>query len=73
MGQSSRKHNYKVQAMVNNSKITFLLDTDAEVSLISSSVPGLEIRQSQVTPFSITHQPLNVKGETDVWLSFGEF
>lgn len=47
---------------MNNEKMTFLLDTGAEVSLISSSVPGLEVRESQVSPES-----------TDVYLPFGQF
>ena len=53
--------------------MTLLLDTGAEVSLISSSVPGLEVRESQVSPVSITHQPITIKGEIDVYLPFGKF
>ena len=43
------------------------------MSLISSSVAGLEVREYQVSPVSITHQPITIKGETDVYLSFGKF
>ena len=43
-----------MEAIVNNEKMTFLLDTGAEMSLISSSIPGLEVRKFQVSPVSIT-------------------
>ena len=62
-----------MEAIANNEKMTFLLDTGAEVSLISSSVPGLEVRESQVSPVSITHQPIIVKEEIDGYLSFRKF
>ena len=40
---------------MNKEKAIFLVDTGAEVSLISSSTPGLVISDSQVSPVSITH------------------
>ena len=42
---------------MNKEKAIFLVDTGAEVSLISLSTPGLVINDSQVSPVSITHQP----------------
>ena len=53
-------------------KTSFLLDTGAEVSLIDSSVPGLNIQECTVTPVSITHQLIAVKGEAEVHLKLGE-
>ena len=48
-----------------------MVDTGAEVSLISSSTPGLVIKDSQVSPVSITHQPITVRGEAEVRLELG--
>ena len=62
---------YHVRATVNNVETNFLIDTGAEVSLISADVPGLIIKESQVHPVSITHQPIVVKGETEVSLNLG--
>jgi hypothetical protein len=62
---------YHVRATVNNVETNFLLDTGAEVSLISADVPGLIIKESQVHPVSITHQPIVVKCETEVSLNLG--
>ena len=39
---------------MNKEKAIFLVDTGAEVSLISSSTPGLVISDSQVSPVSTT-------------------
>ena len=46
----------------------FLIYTGAEVSLISADTI---IKESQVHPVSITHQPIVVKGETEVSLNLG--
>ncbi|CAB4021070.1 Hypothetical predicted protein [Paramuricea clavata] len=46
-------------------------DTGAEVSLICATVPDLEVRESCITPVSITNQPITIQGETDVNLSLG--
>ena len=62
---------YHVRATVNNVETNFLIDTGAEVSFISADVPGLIIKESQVHPVSITHQPIVVKGETEVSLKLG--
>jgi hypothetical protein len=62
---------YHVRATVNNVETNFLIDTAAEVSLISADVPGLIIKEPQVHPVSITHQPIVVKGETEVSLNLG--
>jgi hypothetical protein len=62
---------YHVRATVNNVETNFPIDTGAEVSLISADVPGLIIKESQVHPVSITHQPIVVKGETEVSLNLG--
>ena len=62
---------YHVRATVNNVDTNFLIDTGAEVRLISADVPGLIIKESQVHPVSITHQPIVVKGETEVSLNLG--
>ena len=56
---------------MNKEKAIFLVDTGAEVSLISSSTPGLVISDSQVSPVSITHQPITVRGEAEVTLELG--
>jgi len=56
---------------VNGEKSVFLVDTGAEVSLISSSTPGLAVKDSQVSPVSITHQPITVCGEAEVLLELG--
>ena len=56
---------------MNKEKAIFLVDTGAEVSLISSSTPGLMISDSQVSPVSITHQPITVCGEAEVTLELG--
>ena len=53
---------------MNGEKSVFLVDTCAEVSLISSSTPGLAVKDSQVSPVSITHQPVAVRGEAEVLL-----
>lgn len=58
--------------VINNEEVSFLLDTGAEVSLISSSVMGLRVTGTSVHPVSITHQPIVVKGEAAVPLSLGE-
>ena len=52
-------------------KSVFLVDTGAEVSLISSSTPGLVVKDSQVSPVSITYQPITVRGEAEVALELG--
>ena len=62
---------YHVRATVNNVETDFLIDTGAEVSLISAEIPGLVIKESQVHPVSITHQPIVVQGETEVLLNMG--
>ena len=56
---------------MNKEKAIFLVDTDAEVSLISSSTPGLVINESRGSPVSITHQPITVPGEVEVRLELG--
>ena len=48
-----------------------MIDTGAEVSLMSATVPGLEVRESGVAPVSITNEPITIRGETDVNLSLG--
>lgn len=58
--------------MANETKTIFLLDTGTEVSLISSSVPGLKLKESKINPVSITHQPIPVRGEPEVPLKLGQ-
>ena len=60
-----------MEGIVNGLKTNFLVDTGAEVSLICATVPGLEVRESCITPVSITNQPITIQGETDVNLSLG--
>jgi hypothetical protein len=60
-----------VEGIVNGLKTNFLVDTGEEVSLICATVPGLEVRESCITPVSITNQPITIQGETDVNLSLG--
>ena len=71
--QTSRaqRNSYHVEGIVNGVKTSFLIDTGAEVSLMSATVPGLEVRESTVAPVSITNQPITIRGETDVNLSLG--
>ena len=57
---------YHVKATINNSETNFLIDTGAEVSLISADIPGLIIKESPVRPISITCQPIVIKGELGV-------
>ena len=70
-GKAVRKKSYYVDRTVNKEKAIFLVDTGAEVSLISSSTPGLVINDSQVSPVSITHQPITACGEVEVRLELG--
>ena len=56
---------------MNKEKAISLVDTGAEVSLISSSTPGLVINDSQVSPVSIIHQPITACGEVEVRLELG--
>ena len=69
--QTSRaqRNSYHVEGIVNGVKASFLIDTGAEVSLMSAAVPSLEVRESTVAPVSITNQPITIRGETDVILS----
>ena len=67
---AGRKSNY-VEGTVNREKSVFLVDTGAEVSLISSSTPDLVVKDSQVSPVSITCQLITVRGETEVALELG--
>ena len=60
-----------MKATINNSETNFLIDTGAEVSLISADIPGLIIKESPVPPISITHQPIVIKGEAEVVLKMG--
>ncbi|CAB4012833.1 Hypothetical predicted protein, partial [Paramuricea clavata] len=53
----------------NNVETNFLIDTGAEVSLISADIPGLIIKESQVHPVSITHQPIVVKAGASYFTS----
>ena len=71
--QTSRaqRNSYHVEGIVNGVKTSFLIDTGAEVSLMSATVPSLEVRESTVAPVSITNQPITIRGETDVNLSLG--
>ena len=70
-GKAVSRKSYYVEGTVNKEKAIFLVDTGAEVSLISSSTPGLVISDSQVSPVSITHQPITVRGEAEVTLELG--
>jgi len=65
------RKSYYVEETVNKEKSIFLVDTGAEVSLISSSTPGLVLKDSQVSPVSITCQPITVRGEAEVALELG--
>ena len=67
---ASRK-NYYVEVTVNMEKLIFLVDTGAEVSLISKSTPGLVVKDSHFFPVSITHQPVTDRGEVEVVLELG--
>lgn len=69
--RKSQKQSYHVEGIVNGIKTNFLIDTGAEVSLISATVPGLETKESQISPVSITHQPIRIQGETEVFLKLG--
>ena len=64
-------NSYHLEGIVNGVKTSFVVDTGAEVSLMSATVPSLEIRESTVAPVSITNQPITIRGETDVSLSLG--
>ena len=70
-GKAASRGSYYVKGTVNKGKAIFLVDTGAEVSLISSSTPGLVINDSQVSPVVITHQPIAVCGEAEVRLELG--
>ena len=48
-----------------------MVDNGAEASLISSSTTGLVINDSQVSPVSMTHQSITVRGEAEVRLGLG--
>ena len=71
--QTSRaqRNSYHAEGIVNGVKTSFLIDTGAEVSLMSATVPSLEVRESTVAPVSITNQPITIRRETDVNLSLG--
>ena len=56
---------------MNKEKSVYLACTGAEVSLISSSTPGLVVKDSQVSPVSITYHPITVRGEAEVPLELG--
>lgn len=56
---------------MNKEKLVFLVDTGAEVSLISSSTPGLVVNDSDVSPVSVTCQPIAIRGEAEVALELG--
>ena len=62
--QTSRaqRNSYHAEGIVNGVKISFLIDTGAEVSLMSATVPSLEVRESTVAPVSITNQPITIRG-----------
>ena len=54
----AQRNSYHVEGIVNGVKTSFLVDTGAEVSLMSATVSGLEIRESTVPPVSTTNQPI---------------
>lgn len=43
--KAARRKSYYVEGTVNKEKLVFLVDTGAEVSLISSSTPGFVITE----------------------------
>lgn len=63
----SRK-SYYVERTVNREKAIFLVDTGAEVSLMFSSIPGLVLKNSQISAVSTTSQPITVCEEAEVRL-----
>lgn len=71
--KAASRQSYYVEGTVNKEKLILLLDTGAEVSLISSSIPGLVAKDSRVSPVSITSQPITVGGEAEVVLELGLF
>ncbi|KAJ7365130.1 hypothetical protein OS493_007779 [Desmophyllum pertusum] len=66
------RKSYHVEGTVNEEKSMFLVDTGAEMSMISSSAPGLVVKESRVAPVSITHQPITVRGKAVVELKLGD-
>ena len=70
--KAAGRKSYHVEGTVNKGKSIFLVDTGAEVSLISASTPGLVVKDSPVSPVSITHQPISVRGEAEVVLELGD-
>ena len=66
-----RKSYYVEGTDLNKEKTIFLVDNGAEASLISSSTTGLVINDSQVSPVSMTHQSITVRGEAEVRLELG--
>ena len=69
--QATPKSSYHVEGMVNNAEVTFLIDTGAEVSLLSSQTPGLVVKRSQASPVSINNQPIGICGEAEVIVNLG--
>ena len=55
--QASRaqRNSYHVKGTVNGVKTSFLIDTGAEVSLMSATVPSLEVRKLPVAPVEGKH------------------
>ena len=70
--KAAGRKSYHVEGTVNKGKSIFLVDTGAEVSLISANTPGLVVKDSPVSPVSITHQPISVRGEAEVVLELGD-
>jgi hypothetical protein len=45
---------------------TFLVDTGSSLSLIQPGISPVKLTRAEVTPYGVTGDPLNIKGEKDL-------